>query len=255
MATTINTFGGLQEENEFKSDLRTISVSDKVLNVNMNQFTYSENVPIYSGGYATCIGILVATEGKGCLAHVDMNVPSASGYNQTDWPAQNVRLYERTISKMLEVVGAPSDLVLFASGYSRSGQDKSLDLLADLITWALNEHDEGRLTGVYDFRTHPDRKMTDKFGTVTYKYSLEHFGTALYFPSSDRIHLFQGDGRDTGKHTWAAINKKRNKAIDSKLCTALQANTSLDFAKNRTNFRAMKVKKSSTSAAMISAET
>jgi len=209
MAVTINTNQAIKNVNALILDLKTIKVSDKVLDVGMNQFAFSNAAPLHSSGYATCIGILTAVPGKGCLAHMDMTIPAFAGVKPPRWAETNIQIYKATIAQMVNTLGAAADLVLFASTYSRSGKDKSEDLMEEVVDWALDLYRQGKLTGVWDFRTHPESPRTDKLGTVVEKHSVEHFGRALYMPASNTIHLFQsaGGGDANAPYTWASIEK------------------------------------------------
>lgn len=242
MAVTINTNQSIKNVNALTLDLKTIKVSDKVLDVSMNQFAFSKAAPIHSSGYATCIGILTAVPGKGCLAHMDMTIPAFAGVKSPKWVETNIQIYKATISQMVKTLGAAADLVLFASSYSRSGKDKSEDLMEEVVDWALAHYNQGNLTGVWDFRTHPGRPRTDKLGTVVEKYTLEHFGRALYMPTSNTLHLFQsaGGGDKNAPYTWANIEEGVDLAVKSKLCESYDGFATNTFAQKK--LRGLQVK-------------
>src|SRR4051812_13662023 len=120
MSITINTNQTIKNVGTLIEDLSTIKVSDNVLDVTMNQFAFSSAAPIHSSGYATCIGILTAVPGKGCLAHMDMTIPAFAGVKQPKWAETNIAIYKATIAQMVNTLGAAADLVLFASTYSRA---------------------------------------------------------------------------------------------------------------------------------------
>jgi hypothetical protein len=242
MSITIKTFTSTADVELFQRDL--MALRGKVLNVNMNQFAYSNANAVHSDGYATCIGVLVASATKGCLAHIDMNVPAFAGImNAGRWPEENFIVYQRSINRMLKVVGEPADLVLWASQYSRSDKDKSVDLLEPLAEWALELHGSGAVTGVWDLRTHPDRPRTDKLGKVASKGIPEHFGRALYLPARQALYLFQsaGGGNSEEANTWAWLNAQLQEAIAPLALEALSAADSSSFASQSKNYRAMQV--------------